>query len=162
MGIINNMVKCFGQGDDYSQCNNKVAGITKMTDNNAKEYVNYVIAVAVSAINRGLAGGLNLVPENANQASFKRADLTKALLASRCVITSGASDTWKLIMATYYAMRAFNIQKYVYEGLNASMPTICACKAMVDSWAKMFGGNAETTAAELGNCSEGAGTASAS
>ena len=156
------MVKCFGQGDDYPSCDNAKAGVTKMTPANAKNYVNYAVGVASSAINVLLAGGLNMIPENANQASFQRKDLTKALLASRCVLTSGATDTWKIIMAAYYAMRAFNVQQYVFQALNASMPTLCACESLVNSWAKMFGGNAETTAKDLGNCSESAGNSSAS
>ena len=146
------MVKCFDQGDDYSSCNSVTIN-GNMNEGAAKYFVNYCVKILASAVNLFLSGGLQMVSDGPN-GTYQRQDLTKALLAGRCVLTSGFTDTWKVIMSVYYALRAFNMQAYVKQGLNAAMPTLCACGKMVDSWSSMFGSGGSSTAAELSNCSE--------
>ena len=85
-----------------------------------------------------LSGGLNLISDGPN-GTMQRADLVKAVLAGRCTLTTGITDLWKILLAAYYAMRAFGLQSYLFQALNAAMPTICACKNLVNSWANMFG-----------------------
>ena len=155
------MVKCFGQGDDYSACNGLTIGTTRMTENNAKNLVNDVIAVLASAINLLLSGGLQMVSDGPN-GTYQKKDLVKAVLAGRCVLTGGVTDMWKLIMAAYYAARAFGFQRYVIQGLNYVPPYVCACKKMVESWSNMFGSSASSTAADLASCSESGSTATTS
>ena len=155
------MVKCFGQGDDYSACNGLTIGTTKMTPNNAKNLVNDIIAVLASAINLLLSGGLQMVSDGPN-GTYQKKDLVKAVLAGRCVLTGGVTDMWKLIMAAYYAARAFGFQRYVIQGLNYVPPYVCACKKMVESWSNMFGSSGSSTAAELSSCSESGSTATSS
>ena len=91
--------------------------------------------------------------------NFDKADLTKAITAARCVLTSGITDMYKLVMAVYYALKAFNMQSYMMQGLNTAMPNLCACQSMLTSWALMFGSGASTTVAQLSSCSEAAATA---
>ena len=57
-------------------------------------------------------------------------------------------------------MKAFGLQAYLTQVLNQIMPTLCACKNLVNSYAKAFGSDAETTANDLAVCSEAAETAS--
>merc|ERR1712039_218313 len=153
MGIIINMTKCFGQGEDYSSnCANAQVS-SPFNQNSAKNFVNYCVGILTSAINLLLSGGLQMVPAGSAN-NMDRNDLVKAVLAGRCVLTTGITDTWKLIMAVFYALRAFRLEAYVSQGLDAAYPTLCACKNMVNSWSNMFGSGGSTTADALSNCSE--------
>merc|ERR1712151_1322201 len=139
-----NMTTCFGQGEDYtSECSASSVGTTTMSEASATGFVNDAVAALAGSINLILSGGLSSAP----------IDLIKAALAMRCVITSGITDVWKLIMAAFYATRAFGMQSYVIQGLNSVYPQVCACKYMVQSWANMFGSGSASAAAQLGSCS---------
>ena len=155
------MVKCFGQGDNYSECDSASIGTTKMTPANATNLVNDVVAVLASLINLLLSGGLQFVNDGPN-GTYQKKDLVKAILAGRCVLSNGLTDTWRLIMAAYYAARAFGQQRYVIMGLNYVPPYVCACRKMVQSWSNMFGSSASSTSQDLASCSESGSTATTS
>merc|ERR1711934_138217 len=164
MGIIinNNMTaKCFDQGENYnSECGSVTVGSTRLTEGSAKYFINYVVGVLTSAVNIVLGGGIQYISDGPN-GTYQRADLLKAVLAGRCILTTGITDLWRIIMAVFYALKAFNMQSYVLQYLNMAMPTLCACKNMVDSWANAFGSGGSAAASQLSNCSEqGASTSS--
>ena len=70
-------------------------------------------------------------------------DLLKGALASRCVLTYGVEDGYKLILGVYYALRAFGLEKYWTDFLTESVPFLCSCKKEIKSYAKMFGNKAQ-------------------
>ena len=154
--------KCFDQGENYnSECGSVTVGSTTLTVNSAKYFVNYTVGVLTSAINILLGGGLQFISDGPN-GTYQKQDLLKAVLAGRCVLTGGFTELWKMIMAVFYALRAFGMQAYVLQGLNAAMPTLCACQNMVNSYANMFGSSGGSTASQLSNCSEQGATTTSS
>ena len=108
----------------------------------------WIADILNGAINMFLAG----MVQNADQ------NLIKGVLSLRCFLTSGFDETWKVLLATYYTMKAFGLQNYLKQGMDQIMPTICSCKIEVQGWSRMFGSGAETAAANLSYCSETAQT----
>ena len=96
------MTDCFGQaGESYSECTSKslVDSTGAITDNLAVAFINDGVAALSGMINMVLAAGVGNAPE----------DLVKAALAARCAITNGGEQVWKLLMAVFFAMRAFGM-----------------------------------------------------
>merc|ERR1711964_450077 len=81
-------------------------------------------------------------------------NLVKAALAGRCFLTSGATDTWRILLAVYYGARAFGFQAYVTDSINQYVyPSMCACKNMINSYAAMLG-SSSANADKFSTCSE--------
>merc|ERR1712023_625519 len=99
MGIIIMSVTCFGQGDDYSStCTGSAVTLPATLDEDyAKAFINEAISALAGVINMALGTFAGNLDDN----------LVKAALAGRCFLTSGATDTWRILLAVYYALLAF-------------------------------------------------------
>ena len=139
-------MNCFSQVE--SACENMTFDVS---ETGAIEYMNYIIAT--------LSGGVNLVLSVGLQGADE--DLLKAALALRCLLTSGFDQTYRLILAVYYALRPFSLQTYWTDALQQSVPYICSCQLEIQGYAAQFGGNANATNAKLQFCSEASETRSA-
>merc|ERR1712046_229747 len=151
MGIIIMSVTCFGQGEDYSsECSGTAVTLpATLTEANSKAFINEAISALAGVINMALGAFAGNLDDN----------LVKAALAGRCFLTSGATDTWRILLAVYYAARAFAFEAYVTDSINQYVyPSMCACKNMINSYAAMLGGSS-ANADKFSSCSEEATTA---
>ena len=150
------MTTCFGQGNDYSsQCSGQTVGNT-LTDAKSKGVVNLAVDIVTSGINMLLSGGMGFISDGPN-GTMQKADLLKAVLAARCVGTSGLTDTWKMLQAAYLVMKVAGLGQTLTSLLNQYLPSVCACKYYVNSFAS-FIPNGSSSMAQLEGCSEGATT----
>merc|ERR1719230_1986689 len=149
------MVQCFGMGSDYSACNGVTVGTNaaRFTNYNSKRFINDWVGIIASAFNVLLSGGLQYI-QNGPNGTYQQADLVKAILAGRCVLTGAFTDSWKIVSAIFYTMKTFSLGQYFIQGINYLYPYTCACANMVNEWANAFGSGGASINAQLSNCSE--------
>ena len=123
-------LKCFSEVD--SSCVGKTFAISEA---GAKQYMNYVISTIAGAVNLVISVGAQNMDDN----------LIKAALALRCLLTSGFDQTFKLILAVYYALRAFRQERRWTDLLTQSVPYLCSCQKEIKGYAAQFGSNADST-----------------